>query len=131
MTINSNIALETIRTLADGRPLDVHQPGETIFSEGELGMCLYAINEGTVKINWGNETYEILGPGDCFGFDVMVDPDRRRYCSAMAVSAVQLLPMDREHFLLAIQEFPMFALESLLALDNRLRRMKASDPLNG
>jgi hypothetical protein len=35
--------------------------------------------------------------------------------------------MNREHFLLAIQEFPMFALESLQALDERLRRVKASD----
>jgi CRP-like cAMP-binding protein len=57
----------------------------------------------------------------------MVDPRRLRYCSAVALTSVQLLPMNREHFLLAIQEFPMFALESLQALDERLRRVKASD----
>jgi len=56
---------------------------------------------------------------------VMVDPQKRRYCSASAATPVHLLPMNREHFLLAIQEFPMFALESLQVLDERLRRVKA------
>jgi CRP-like cAMP-binding protein len=41
---------------------------------------------------------------------------------------VTLLGMNREHFLLAIQEFPMFALESLHLMDQRLRRMKTTVP---
>ncbi|MEB3325483.1 MAG: Crp/Fnr family transcriptional regulator [Cyanobacteriota bacterium] len=131
MPLEPNIALATIRSLANGRQLESHPAGELIFSEGDPGACLYAIIEGTVRIEWGQGIYETLGPGDCFGFDVMVDPQRRRYCSASTESPVRLLPMNREHFLLAIQEFPMFALESLQVLDERLRRLKASDPLPG
>ncbi len=131
MPLEPNIALETIRNLADGRQLERHQAEELIFSEGDPGACLYAIIEGMVRIEWGRGIYETLGPGDCFGFDVMVDPKRCRYCSASAESTVLLLPMNREHFLLAVQEFPMFALESLQVLDARLRRVKASDPLHG
>ena len=125
MPLEPNIALETIRSLATGRQLESYSPGEVIYSQGDPGSCLYAISEGTVRIDWGMEIYEVLGPGDCFGFDVMVDPQRLRYCSASAESTVVLLPMNREHFLLAIQEFPMFALESLQILDERLLRARA------
>lgn len=129
MPLQPNIALETIRTLANGRQLEAHQSGSMIFSAGDSGECLYAIIEGLVTIEWGEGIHETLEPGDCFGFDVMVDPRKIRYCNATAASDVQLLPLDREHFLLAIQMFPMFALECLQALDERLRRVKGSDRL--
>lgn len=122
-----NIALETIISLANNRTPETYAPGDVIFQAGDPGDHLYAIIEGSVRIEWGEGIYELLAPGNCFGFDVMVDPRRLRYCSAVAVTSVQLLPMNREHFLLAIQEFPMFALESLQALDDRLRRVKASN----
>ncbi|MFN6337297.1 MAG: Crp/Fnr family transcriptional regulator [Cyanobacteriota bacterium] len=131
MPLQPNIALETIRSLANGRQLETRHAGDVIFAEGDPGECLYAIIEGSVRMEWGKGIYESLEPGDCFGFDVMVDPQRRRYCSATAASPVQLLPMNREHFLLAIQEFPMFALESLQVLDERLRRVRATDRLKG
>lgn len=127
MSPQSNIALETIRNLANGRELKTHQTGAVIFTAGDPGDCLYAIIEGMVTIEWGNGIHETLQPGDCFGFDVMVDPQRVRYCSATAASTVELLPLNRELFLLAIQEFPMFALESLQMLDGRLRRRRAID----
>jgi CRP/FNR family cyclic AMP-dependent transcriptional regulator len=120
-----NIALETIQVLAQNQPLINHPAGALIFNAGDPGDCLYAIMKGSVAIDWGDGLEESLQPGDCFGFDVMVDPDRRRYCRATAATDLVLLPMDRERFLLAIQEFPMFALESLQLLDDRLRRIRA------
>jgi len=131
MPSQPNIALETIRSLANDRQLETHQTGDLIFSAGDPGDCLYAVIEGRVSIEWGQGIQETLNPGDCFGFDVMVDPKRIRYCSATAASAVQLLPLNRENFLLAIQEFPMFALETLQMLDERLRQVKASDHPQG
>ena len=126
MPSQPNIALQTIRSLANGRQLETHQAGEVIFATGDPGECLYAIIDGSVTIDWGKGIDECLGPGDCFGYDVMVDPEKRRYCSATAATTVQLLPMKREQFLLAIQELPMFALESLQVLDERLRRVRAT-----
>lgn len=128
MPLQPNIALETIRALANGRHLESRQAGDQIFTTGDPGECLYAIIDGIVLIEWGKGIQETLEPGDCFGFDVMVDPERRRYCSAQASTPVTLLPMNRQQFLLAIQEFPMFALESLQVLDDRLRRVKATEP---
>jgi CRP/FNR family cyclic AMP-dependent transcriptional regulator len=128
MNPQQTIALETIRALAHGRELETHAAGEVIFNTGEPGDCLYAILEGSVLMEWGKDMHEQLEPGDCFGFDVMIDPEQRRYCTAKAARPVTLLTMDRERFLLAIQEFPMFALESLQLMDQRLRRLKTTDP---
>jgi CRP/FNR family cyclic AMP-dependent transcriptional regulator len=130
MPLQPNIALETIKSLADGREIESHEADDLIFAAGDPGECLYAILEGTVTIEWGKGIYELLEAGNCFGFDVMVDPERIRYCSAKAASPLKLLPMNREHFLLAIQEFPMFALENLRAIDERLRRLKIKDEVN-
>jgi CRP/FNR family cyclic AMP-dependent transcriptional regulator len=130
MPLQPNIALETIKALADRRQIESHETDDLIFTAGDPGECLYAIIEGTVTIEWGKGIYELLQAGDCFGFDVMVDPERRRYCSAKAASPLKLLPMNREDFLLAIQELPMFALENLRAIDERLRRLKTKDASN-
>lgn len=130
MPLQPTIALETIKSLADRRQIECHDVDDLIFSAGDSGECLYAILEGTVTIEWGKGIEELLQAGDCFGFDVMVDPERKRYCSAKAASPLKLLPMNREHFLLAIQEFPMFALESLQVIDERLRRLKTKEATN-
>ena len=124
MSDQPNIALQTIRNLAEGHPVETLQPGDIIFSADDPGDCIYAIVEGSVGISWGQGGEEELRPGSCFGFDVMVDPAKRRYCTAKALSVVQLLALDRERFLLAIQEFPLFALEILQIMDGRLRGLR-------
>jgi CRP-like cAMP-binding protein len=67
----------------------------------------------------------------------LVDPEHLRYCTATALTDVRLLPMNREQFLLAVQELPMFAIEMLHDLDERFRSLKgrshgfAVDPEHG
>jgi CRP-like cAMP-binding protein len=79
-----------------------------------------------VKVSWGDDSqYEILGPGSSFGVGALVDPEHRRYGTASAAAATKLLHMNREQFLFAMQELPMFGLEMLFDLDERLRRIKA------
>ncbi len=124
MPEQTNLALRTIQNLAEEHPVETHQPGEFVFRADDSGDCIYAILEGTIEISWGNDVYELLHPGSCFGFDVMIDATSRRYCDAKAIDNVTLLTLDRERFLLAIQEFPMFALEALHIMDERLRGVK-------
>jgi CRP/FNR family cyclic AMP-dependent transcriptional regulator len=124
MSDQPNLALKTIQNLAQDHPVEIHPPGDIIFRADEAGDCIYAIIEGTVQVDWGKDVFELLHPGCCFGFDVLIDAARRRYCSATAVDSVKLLSLDRERFLLAIQEFPMFALETLHIMDERLRGVK-------
>jgi CRP-like cAMP-binding protein len=44
------------------------------------------------------------------------------------VEASDVLEMNREEFLFAVQESPMFAVELLASLEQRLRRSQEIDP---
>jgi CRP-like cAMP-binding protein len=44
-----------------------------------------------------------------------------------AMTACRLLVMNREKFLFAVQETPMFAIELLASIDQRLRQLKITD----
>ncbi|MCS5691193.1 cyclic nucleotide-binding domain-containing protein [Cyanobium sp. FGCU-6] len=121
----SNIELQTFRNLAQGRALRQMQAGDVIFQPGESGDCLYCVVEGRVGIEWADgRLSETIEPGCSFGVGALVEPQHRRFGTATALTDGQLLEMNREEFLLAIQELPMFALEMLNDLDGRLRDLK-------
>lgn len=120
-------SLATIRALSRDRPLRALAAGELVFRAGEPGEELYGIVRGRIVIehpdSGGRET---LGPGRCFGIGALVDPSHRRYETARADTDTDLLVMNREQFLLAVQELPMFGLELLHDLDLRLRGFQPS-----
>ena len=114
-----------MRALATkGEVIDV-QAGDLIFRSGETGDCMYGVLEGTVDLSWdGNEGHEQIEAGDVFGAGALVTPEHRRFGDARAVTPCRLLVMNREKFLFAVQEAPMFAIELLSSIDQRLRQLK-------
>jgi CRP/FNR family cyclic AMP-dependent transcriptional regulator len=125
MPTTSPGALDTMRILAKSRPLRSLKAGEVIFRSGEKGDCLYGVVEGSVKLSWDSDgSFETIPEGSSFGVGALVDPEHRRYGTATALTDTQLLVMNREEFLFALQELPMFGLEMLHSLDERLRGLK-------
>lgn len=126
MTTTPDGALSTIRALShDGNTRHFHD-GDVIFRSGESGDCLYGIVSGSVTVDWDEgRMQETLGPGDCIGVGALVEPEHRRYGNAIARGDAELLVMNREQFLFAVQELPVFGLEMLQKLDERLRNLKA------
>ena len=118
-------ALDTMRALAStGEVLRV-EPGELIFRSGEAGDCMFGLLEGTVELTWnGDRGHETIQAGDVFGAGALVTQDHRRFGNARAVTPCRLLVMNREKFLFAVQESPMFAIELLGSIDQRLRDLK-------
>jgi CRP-like cAMP-binding protein len=118
-------ALDTMRALASkGEVIDV-KAGEAIFRSGESGDCMFGLLEGQVELSWnGGAGTETIQAGDVFGAGALVTPDHRRYGDARALSDCRLLVMNREKFLFAVQESPMFAIELLGSIDQRLRDLK-------
>jgi CRP/FNR family transcriptional regulator, cyclic AMP receptor protein len=118
-------ALDTMRSLAStGEVLEVN-PGDLIFRSGEAGDCMFGLLEGTVQLSWNGDTgHEEIKAGDVFGAGALVTPDHRRYGNARALTPCRLLVMNREKFLFAVQESPMFAIELLGSIDHRLRQLK-------
>ncbi len=118
-------ALDTMRALAStGEVINV-EPGDPIFRSGESGDCMFGLLEGTVELTWnGDSGLETIQAGDVFGAGALVTHDHRRYGNARALTPCRLLVMNREKFLFAVQESPMFAIELLGSIDQRLRDLK-------
>jgi CRP-like cAMP-binding protein len=53
-----------------------------------------------------------------------VDPEHRRFGTAAAMADTELLEMNRQEFMFAMQELPMFGLEMLHDLEQRLQSLK-------
>ena len=127
MTSPTPGALTTMRLLAQEQNLRTIQAGEVIFRTGDEGASVFGIVDGEVGIDWGKDhDGEILGPGSSFGVGALVDNQHRRVGTATALRDTQLLEMDREEFLFALQELPMFAVEMLHGLEDRLAHQKHS-----
>ena len=102
--------------------------GDVIFSAGDSGTSMFGVLEGAVRLNWltdkGVEGYEVIAAGHVFGAGALVTPDHRRLGTAVAETPCRLIEMNREKFLFAVQEAPMFAIELLASVDERLRDLK-------
>jgi len=124
MNINENFELNTMAALAGKRDLKTVKQGDVIFRAGELGGKLYGVVSGEVQLHWGDDGVETIGPGSSFGVGALVDPQHHRFGTAVAIRDSELLEMNREEFLFAMQELPMFGLEMLHDLEQRLQRIK-------
>lgn len=118
-------ALDTMRALATRGEVMTVEPGELIFRSGEPGDCMFGLLEGEVELSWnGDEGHEQINAGDVFGAGALVTTEHRRYGNAKAITHCRILVMNREKFLFAVQESPMFAIELLGSIDQRLRQLK-------
>jgi CRP-like cAMP-binding protein len=122
--MSSTPELHTIEALARTREPRKLVAGEVLFQDGEPGDRMFGIVSGTIQLSWVGKEVETLGPGSCFGVGALVDPDHRRFGTATALGDAELLEMNREEFLFAMQELPMFGLEMLHDLEQRLEQLK-------
>jgi CRP-like cAMP-binding protein len=102
-----------------------HVPaGTVIFNRGEVGDEMYGILEGEVTLSINGKVLETIKAGDVFGEGALLHQDGSRYTTATASTDCTLVCMNQEHFLFAIQETPMFALEVMRSYSDRLRHLK-------
>ncbi|MFM8526309.1 MAG: Crp/Fnr family transcriptional regulator [Cyanobacteriota bacterium] len=118
-------ALDTMLALsAQGEVLEI-PAGEAIFRSGDAGDCMFGLLDGTVELSWSEANgKEMIRAGDVFGAGALVTQNHQRFGNATAVTDCRLLVMNREKFLFAVQESPLFAIELLASIDARLRLLK-------
>ena len=106
--------------------------GSLIFQVGERGELIYGIISGEVEISVNGQVVETIQSGDLFGEGAIVHLDHQRESTAIAKTDSLLAFLDREHFLFAVQQTPMFALEVIKSYSDRLRRLRQSfsEPLS-
>ena len=98
--------------------------GKVIFAEEEQGELMYGIISGEVEMSVKGQIVEIIKEGDIFGQGALVHQDHKRTSTAIAKTDCQLAFLNRQHFLFAVQQTPMLALEVMRSYSDRFRRLK-------
>jgi len=110
--------LELLRREPDVR---TYQPGEVIFNEGDTGDSMYAVVEGRVAIKLRGESVEHVGEGGVFGEMGLID-HQPRSASAVAETASRVAVISEKRFLRLVEQVPMFALQMMRIITDRVRR---------
>jgi len=101
--------------------------GERLFSEGDLGDCLYLVISGKIKLTRtaadGRESLvSVHGPGDMFGELAMFDPTYRT-STASAVTDARLAEIAHHDLRAVLSTRPAVSLLLLKTLAQRLRQV--------
>lgn len=99
-------------------------PGEVIFSEGDKGTVMYGVISGEVEMYIDGKLVETIKEGDLFGEGALIHEDHKRASTAIAKTDTKLAFLEKDHFLFAIQETPMFAIQVMRSYSDRFRRLK-------
>lgn len=97
-----------------------HAAGTVIAREGEPGVGLFVIVEGTADVTIGDKRKATLGPGDFFGEIALLDGGPRT-ATVTATSDVQLLGLTEWAFRGLMAEHPSIAVKTLQQMAARLR----------
>ncbi len=95
--------------------------GQTIFQEGDPGDRLYIVAEGQVDIVTDGQLLETVNSGGILGEMALID-DKPRSATAIARTDCMLAPVSRQHFLTLVERTPLFALQVMRVMAERLRR---------
>ena len=98
--------------------------GDIIFRAGEAESTMYGIVKGEIEIQVNGQVLETIEQGDIFGEGALVHADSKRASTAIAKTDCQLAVMERQNFLFAVQQTPMFALEIMRSYSDRIRRLR-------
>jgi len=100
--------------------------GELIIREGDIGKCMYVIQEGQVEVfvgNSGNEiSLDVLGPGTFFGEMAVFDKDVRS-ASIRALGPARVLSVDKKNLMRRVHEDPALAFRLIETMSFRIRNL--------
>jgi len=96
------------------------ESGTLLFSEGDIGDCMYIIYKGQIKIHKGATTLAILKEKEVFGELSLLDSETRS-ASATANTDCFLFKIDQEPFYELVETRPEVAKGFIKILCQRLR----------
>ena len=115
--------MTTLNLFMHSKDFVEYKASDIIFSEGDVGDCMYAVQAGEVEIIYRNKVLDTLGEGGIFGEMGLVEPDHIRSATVVAKTDCRVVPVDHRHFLFLVNETPTFALNVMQIMAKRIRRM--------
>jgi CRP-like cAMP-binding protein len=106
----------------------VYQDGQVIVRQGEVGDCMYVIQEGQVEVVADEDGTEVrlavLGERDFFG-EMAIFGREVRMATVRALGPVRVLTVDKKTFLRRIHKDPSLAYHIVQTLSQRIRELDA------
>lgn len=119
----ANLQPKQLKSLAKWAVSRNFAPGQAIVTQGQLGLGLYCIQSGRVKITQktggGEREVREMGAGDSFG-ELSLLSDTPRSATVTAVEPTTCVLLDKPRFLAELRTYPDIALEILPVLVDRL-----------
>jgi CRP-like cAMP-binding protein len=104
----------------------VYQDGEAIVRQGEVGDCMYVIQEGQVEVVVMEDDKEVrlmvLDTGELFGEMAIVEREVRM-ATVRALGQARVLTIDQKNFLRRIHEDPSLAWRVVQTMSRRIREL--------
>ncbi len=104
----------------------VYQDGEIIIREGEVGNCMYVVQEGQVEIvrEGDGEEFHIAmrHQGDFFGEMAIFDREVRS-ATVRAVGQAHVITVDKKNFLRRVHADPSLAFRLVETMSYRIREL--------
>ncbi|HEX4686940.1 MAG TPA: cyclic nucleotide-binding domain-containing protein [Nocardioides sp.] len=98
--------------------------GDRVFAEGDTGRDMFGLISGAIALSKGDRTVRTLEPGDTFG-EMSIVSDAPRSLTAVATEPTVLAVIDERSFLFLVHETPMFAIQVMRSLAERIRELDA------
>ena len=102
----------------------VYQDGETVFRQGDVGDCMYVIQEGKVEVlvEDGDQEIQVAirSTGDFIGEMAIFERDVRS-ATIRAMGQVRLLTIDKKNFMRRIAQDPSLAFRVVETMSRRIR----------
>jgi len=103
-----------------------YQDGEVIIQQGEVGDCMYVIQEGQVEVIVGDGDKEqrlaVRQEGDFIG-EMAIFERERRSATVRALGPARVLTVDKRNFMRRIHADPSLALRIVEAMSKRIREL--------
>lgn len=94
--------------------------GQTLFSEGDAGDCMYVLMSGTVDVTVRGKVVETATTGAILGELAIIDSSPRS-ASVIARDDCNLIMINAETFKTLTRDVPDFAMHVMRAMADRLR----------
>jgi CRP-like cAMP-binding protein len=110
--------------MAEGALGKVYQDGDVIIRQGDVGDCMYVIQEGQVEVVHESQGREIQlqvhGPGAFFGEMAIFDKDVRS-ATVRALGEAKVLTVDKKNLMRRVHEDPSLAFKLVETMSQRIR----------
>jgi ATP/ADP translocase/HEAT repeat protein len=116
----SKLRGEDLAVLARVAEIEVFEPGQPIFSEGEMGDALFVVVRGAVEIRQKGRKLATLGKGEAFGEMAVLDAQPRS-ATAVAAERTEALRIGSDAFYDSLHEQVEIAEGIIRTLSARLR----------